>query len=179
MVKVLGRVYLFIVLSMWKKKYLGVVAHKEPYYCPFSPQKYLSAPSATYSHCPCTYALEKSAPYIFNCLFSCLFFFFPPDRELQEAAECSLLSTASGRWWALNKYLLLSFPSLSVSLVLTISGNSELLSTHPQWPPDSASRLYLPLTFSCLFHSEKVVSGSCHFKTFDKNREKLSVVFFP
>jgi len=66
----------------------------------------------------------------------------------------------------------LSFPSLSVSLVLTISGNSQLLSACPQWPPDSASRFYLLLTFSCPFLSEKVVSGSCHFKTFDKKQRE-------
>lgn len=67
---------------MWEKKYLGVVAHEEPCYCPFSPQKYLGQHHQPPTPIAPVLMPWKNLPLTF--LIACLavFFFFFPDREL-------------------------------------------------------------------------------------------------
>lgn len=67
-----------IVLSMWEKKYLGVVAH-ELLLLSLLPSKYLGQhhqPPTPIA--PCTYALEESAPTF---LIACLAVFFSFSRQ--------------------------------------------------------------------------------------------------
>lgn len=120
---------------------------------------------------PCTSDLEQIVPYaIIACLVLSL-----PDRELWEIADYSFLSTMPGMWWALNKYLLLSFPSFSVSLALTTSATVSSSQTHPQHPQALRSPF---MSLSCspflstqkkLFQAHAMIS---HFKIFYKKQRE-------
>ena len=114
----------------------------------------------------------------FKCLFSSI-------SSRQGALRCCRLFIIKP-WWTcgghlINIYCFLFLPSQfhCYRPNQSIASSSK---THSWHPPSSSLLLYLPLTFSCPFYSEKVVSGSCHEMSpqniWQKTERSLALFYF-
>lgn len=144
---------------------VGTPHHHFPLQTPVSGHMPLT-PTAPY-----TSDLEQIAPYtIIVCLVLSL-----PDRELWEVVDYSFLSTVPGMLWALNKYLLLSFPPFSVSSALTTSATVSSSQTHRQHP-QALHSLFMTLSGSPFLSTQKKLfqahAMKCHFTIFDRKQRE-------